>query len=266
MMMMKLSYCKRSFISNPLRHRSWIRCRVDVAIDRQPTRTTTTMAQLRHVSSVFWNHPLQTQPPPPQQHPKLQYRWISKDTSSDDPHKQEEEQQSPPPEGEKFVLQEPGLKSTKDDEVYDEEIEYAFNKEKVAQRIDRSKFTVPVAVKMPDLNGQYATSKIQKWYASPGDIILYQTVLADIETPDFTFGLEADHEDVGILSEILVSEHVDVPVGSPICIVLHQPEDDPDYDPDLEPIDDYSDEALAKRRERIAKKNAARKQGRDFEE
>jgi pyruvate/2-oxoglutarate dehydrogenase complex dihydrolipoamide acyltransferase (E2) component len=95
---------------------------------------------------------------------------------------------------------------------------------------------------------------------------LYQTTLADIETPEFTFGFQTEHEDVGILSEILVAEDVQVPVGTPICIVLHQPEDDPDLDPDLEPIDDYSDEAQAQRRERIAKKSAARKQGRDYEE
>lgn len=207
-----------------------------------------------------------------QQPQKLQYRWISNDSSgggnstgsSSSSSRNRRTKKEEEKDDDKFVMNEPALKSTRDDEVYEEELDYAFNTEKIAQRIDRTKFTVPVPVKMPDVG--HPTSKIKKWFQSPGDIILYQTTLADIETPEFTFGFQTEHEDVGILSEILVAEDVQVPVGTPICIVLHQPEDDPDLDPDLEPIDDYSDEAQAQRRERIAKKSAARKQGRDYEE
>jgi Biotin-requiring enzyme len=87
--------------------------------------------------------------------------------------------------------------------------------------IDRSKFTVEIPVKMPAL-GTGGTSKVVQWFFAPGDLIKREDVLCDIETPDFTFGMETDDEELAILGKILVETGVPVPDNEVICILMHE--------------------------------------------
>ena len=73
---------------------------------------------------------------------------------------------------------------------------------------------------MPDMGE--GKGKILKWYKKEGDIIRRSDILCDIETPDFTFGVETTDEDVAIMGKILVdapSEPVDD--GEELCILWH---------------------------------------------
>lgn len=87
--------------------------------------------------------------------------------------------------------------------------------------LDRSRFTVEVAVKMPDMDNN-SSSKVAQWYYKPGDIIQRGNVLCDIETPGFTFGMETDDEEVAILGQILVEAGHPVPDHTVICILYHE--------------------------------------------
>ena len=77
---------------------------------------------------------------------------------------------------------------------------------------------------MPDM-GEGDDNKIVKWYFKVGDVIQHGDILCDIQTPDFTFGMETDDECLAVMGEILVPEGTDeaVPDNEPICILLHQP-------------------------------------------
>ena len=68
--------------------------------------------------------------------------------------------------------------------------------------IDRSTYTQEVPVRMPDMGE--GKGKILKWYKEEGDIVQRRDILCDIETDDFTFGMETDDEDVAIMGKILV--------------------------------------------------------------
>jgi hypothetical protein len=73
--------------------------------------------------------------------------------------------------------------------------------------IDRSKYTEVVPVRMPDLgtsqdNAPDRLSQVQEWFFQPGTIVQRGNVLCDIATPDFTFGMETDDEELGIMGEI----------------------------------------------------------------
>jgi 2-oxoglutarate dehydrogenase E2 component (dihydrolipoamide succinyltransferase) len=86
---------------------------------------------------------------------------------------------------------------------------------------DRSKFTVPIEVKIPDM-GTGQSSKIVEWWKKVGDVIQQEDVLCDIETPDFTYGLETDDEELAVLHEIFYPAGPDpLPAGTVICTLLH---------------------------------------------
>jgi pyruvate dehydrogenase E2 component (dihydrolipoamide acetyltransferase) len=87
--------------------------------------------------------------------------------------------------------------------------------------IDRSKYTEEVKVRMPEMgDGQ---GKVVAWYKTEGDIVRHGDVLCDIETADFTFGMETDDEGLGIMGPILVEAPSDmIKDGEVICILLHE--------------------------------------------
>jgi Biotin-requiring enzyme len=93
--------------------------------------------------------------------------------------------------------------------------------------IDRSKYTEIVPIRMPDLgtsrdNAPDRLSRVQKWFLDPGAILQQGDVLCDIQTPDFTFGMETDDEELGIMGEILVPAGQPVPDGTVLCHVYHE--------------------------------------------
>ncbi len=88
--------------------------------------------------------------------------------------------------------------------------------------IDKSLFTEEIKIKMPDMGE--GEGKILEWYKEEGDVVKRGDVLCDIETADFTFGMETDDEQLGIMGSILVPAPSEmIPDGKTICIVLHKP-------------------------------------------
>lgn len=86
--------------------------------------------------------------------------------------------------------------------------------------IDRSLYTEKVPVRMPEISD--FDCKIVEWHKQPGDIIRREDILCDIETPDFTFGMETDDEHLAIMGEIHVEAPSDaVPHHTVICTLLH---------------------------------------------
>jgi hypothetical protein len=64
-------------------------------------------------------------------------------------------------------------------------------------QVDPSLFTEEIKIRMPDMgNGD---GRVLKWYKEVGDVVQREDVLCDIETPDFTFGMEIDDEELGII-------------------------------------------------------------------
>lgn len=90
--------------------------------------------------------------------------------------------------------------------------------------LDRSKFTVPIPITMPDM-GNGDQNKVIKWYKQPGDIIKRNDILCDIETPDFTFGMVTEDEFDSIMGDIVVEAGpTPIPDHTIICQVWHQEE------------------------------------------
>jgi hypothetical protein len=88
-------------------------------------------------------------------------------------------------------------------------------------QLDRSKFTEEYKILMPALGN--GAGKILEWFKKEGDVVLREDVLCDIETPDFTFGMENDDEHIAIMGKILV-EAPSEPVkdNETICILLRE--------------------------------------------
>ena len=88
------------------------------------------------------------------------------------------------------------------------------------EEIDKSLFTEEIKIKMPDMG----EGKILTWYKEEGDIVHRGDVLCDIETADFTFGMETDDEQLGIMGSILVPAPSEmIKDEKTICILLHKP-------------------------------------------
>jgi hypothetical protein len=87
--------------------------------------------------------------------------------------------------------------------------------------VDRSKYTEEIKVRMPDMGE--GEGKILTWYKQEGDVVKRQDILCDIETPDFTFGMETDDEHLAIMGKILVPAPSEpIKDGEVICILLHE--------------------------------------------
>lgn len=88
--------------------------------------------------------------------------------------------------------------------------------------LDRSKFTEVVDVRIPNLNSEsFEASKVLRWYKNVGDIVVFEDTLCDVETPEFTFGVEVEDEDVGVLDAIMVQSGEEIPENRKICRILH---------------------------------------------
>lgn len=68
---------------------------------------------------------------------------------------------------------------------------------KQLHQVDPSLFTEEVKIRMPDMGE--GDGRVLKWYKEVGDVVQREDVLCDIETPDFTFGMEIDDEELGII-------------------------------------------------------------------
>lgn len=88
---------------------------------------------------------------------------------------------------------------------------------KADSSIDRAQFTVRVPIHIPDLGD----SKVLEWFKEEGDVVYEDDVLCDVETPDFTFGLETE-DPVAILDEIVVKGPSEIlPDNTVIGYLLH---------------------------------------------
>ena len=47
-------------------------------------------------------------------------------------------------------------------------------------------------------------------------------VLCEIATPDFSFGMQIDDEEAGVMGEIHAEEGFKVPCNAPICTIYHK--------------------------------------------
>jgi len=88
-------------------------------------------------------------------------------------------------------------------------------------KLDRGKYTEEIKVRMPDMGE--GEGKIVKWYKKEGDVVLRADVLCDIETPDFTFGMETDDEEMAVMGQILVDAPSEpIKDNEVICTLLHK--------------------------------------------
>eukprot|EP00557_Chaetoceros_sp_GSL56_P006837 CAMPEP_0176497288 /NCGR_PEP_ID=MMETSP0200_2-20121128/11642_1 /TAXON_ID=947934 /ORGANISM="Chaetoceros sp., Strain GSL56" /LENGTH=157 /DNA_ID=CAMNT_0017895287 /DNA_START=331 /DNA_END=804 /DNA_ORIENTATION=+ len=94
------------------------------------------------------------------------------------------------------------------------------------QTIDnQDEYTQKVVIEMPDIGDMHAKGKISKWYKQEGDIVRPNDTICDIETDLFTFGMDVEDENEGIMKEILVQEgdEESLKPGTPICTIMHKP-------------------------------------------
>jgi hypothetical protein len=70
-------------------------------------------------------------------------------------------------------------------------------------QVDPSLFTEEIKIRMPDMGE--GIGRVVKWYKEEGDVVQREDVLCDIETPDFTFGMEIDDEELGIIGTYVLS-------------------------------------------------------------
>ena len=83
-----------------------------------------------------------------------------------------------------------------------------------------------IVVPFPALSPTMEFGTIAKWELSEGESFSAGSVIASIETDKATMDFEA--QDDGILAKILIdvgADATDVPVGTPIAIVVEEPED-----------------------------------------
>ena len=70
-------------------------------------------------------------------------------------------------------------------------------------------FTVPIVIEMPQIDEEDGSQDdpvffVEKWHKFPGDFLEKDDVLCEIATPDFSFGMQIDDEEAGIMGEIHV--------------------------------------------------------------
>jgi biotin carboxyl carrier protein len=89
----------------------------------------------------------------------------------------------------------------------------------------QDEYTQKVVIEMPDVGDIHAKGKILKWYKQEGDIVRPDDTICDIETDLFTFGMDVEDENEGIMKEILVKEgdEESLKPGTPICTIMHKP-------------------------------------------
>ena len=90
-----------------------------------------------------------------------------------------------------------------------------------------SLFTVPIVIEMPQIDEEDDSQDdpmffVEKWHKFPGDFLEKDDVLCEIATPDFSFGMQIDDEEAGIMGEIHAEEGLKVPCNAPICTIYHK--------------------------------------------
>ncbi len=92
---------------------------------------------------------------------------------------------------------------------------------------------MPIPILMPALSPTMEVGKLAKWHVKPGATVSAGDILAEIETDKATMEVEAVDE--GRIGKILINEGTDdVPVNTPIAIILEEDEADDSlegYDP-----------------------------------
>ena len=90
-----------------------------------------------------------------------------------------------------------------------------------------SLFTVPIVIEMPQIDEEDDSQDdpmffVEKWHKFPGDFLEKDDVLCEIATPDFSFGMQIDDEEAGIMGKIHAKEGLKVPCNAPICTIYHK--------------------------------------------
>ncbi len=88
---------------------------------------------------------------------------------------------------------------------------------------------MPIPILMPALSPTMEVGKLAKWHVKPGATVSAGDILAEIETDKATMEVEAVDE--GRIGKILINEGTDdVPVNTPIAIILEEDETEDSLD------------------------------------
>jgi hypothetical protein len=93
-----------------------------------------------------------------------------------------------------------------------------------ASEINIEDYTQELIIPLPDVGADNLSGKVVKWYKAEGDIVRPNDTICDIQTDLFTFGMDVEDENEGIMKSILVQvgEEGHKP-GTPLCIIMHKP-------------------------------------------
>lgn len=93
-----------------------------------------------------------------------------------------------------------------------------------ASAINIEDYTQELIIPLPDVGADNLSGKVVKWYKAEGDIVRPNDTICDIQTDLFTFGMDVEDENEGIMKTILVQvgEEGHKP-GTPLCIIMHKP-------------------------------------------
>ena len=95
-----------------------------------------------------------------------------------------------------------------------------------------SLFKVPVVIEMPPIDdddddeNSTALLFVEKWHKLPGDFLEKDDVICEIATPEFSFGIQIDDEEKGLMGEIHAKEGMRVPSHTPLCTIYHKEDED----------------------------------------
>jgi Biotin-requiring enzyme len=88
--------------------------------------------------------------------------------------------------------------------------------------IDMSEFPIKVELRMPDMG--MGSGKILEWYKQEGDLVKTDDVICDIETPDFTFGMESEDDYDTVMGEIIVQAPSGPVKDNDVICTMYHPE------------------------------------------
>ena len=95
---------------------------------------------------------------------------------------------------------------------------------------------MPIEILMPALSPTMEHGTLTKWLVKEGDTVSSGALLAEIETDKATMEFEAVDE--GVIGKILIAEgSQDVPVNTPIAVLLDDDETDSEIEPPAAPLD-----------------------------
>jgi Biotin-requiring enzyme len=91
---------------------------------------------------------------------------------------------------------------------------------------DRSLFRHVIEIAMPDLGDDVGPATLLQWHKQVGDIVEHGALLCEIETAQFTFTMEMDDDELGLLDEIYVPAGTGgILTGQRLAKILH-PDDE----------------------------------------